>query len=205
MNYTNKFGHIDQIVMWASIYSWFGLLVWDELNVQRQHTNTFWKFLLAITNIWWLCVIHQPTRYYGEESEFRMNMLNLSISIGLSHEMYWTCQTSPKGWMILWIKFVELVSQFIFMLSNFCCLNVHNESNVALANIWSSINKNWMENWTSPNLLIIINRVHVSWFLNWMHTSPQSSWLVTYGVVIRTWRHSPISFMIFFLWSSLTT
>ena len=90
---------------------------------------------------------------------------------------------------------------FVLMFANFYQLNLYNKICVALANLWWSIGKTWIENRTSLVLYWLL-RVHICWLLDLIH---RSSW-IAFGVINDIWRRNPISvhtcvFMVFALWS----
>lgn len=62
-----------------------------------------------------------------------------------------------------------LVHLFLF---SFYWSDLRPQTCVALSNLWWSINKNQIENQTSPELVMII-RMNVCWFLGWIYRSSQ--------------------------------
>ena len=64
----------------------------------------------------------------------------------------------PLLWMFLLnsCNVCGCYSVCFFMFSNFCWLDLHNETCVGLANLRWNFSKNWIENWTLSDLVMVV-------------------------------------------------
>ena len=98
------------------------------------------------------------------------------------------------------MKLVLHVIGFISIFSNFYLLELCNETCVAVANLpWWSISNNQIENWTSPDLVVVMGSAHL-WIPKLNSYVMPILFIIKCGVINRIWRCIPSFFEHVVIW-----